>query len=79
MADLKYFVVRTGEGELQIFYGRERPVKIPENADEVALRFVPLDWKILYFSDDEESAEKKLKEELEKEKKLREELEKKKE
>jgi hypothetical protein len=64
MANLQYFVVRTDEDELQIFYGRKRPAQIPEDADEVGLRFVPLDWKILHACDDEESAEKTLEEEL---------------
>ena len=64
MANLQYFVVRTHEGELQIFHGRERPDEIPENADEVELKFVPLDWETLYSSEDEELAEKKLEEEL---------------
>jgi hypothetical protein len=64
MANLQYFVVRTDEDELQVFYGRKRPAQIPEDADEVGLRFVPLDWKILHACDDEESAEKTLEEEL---------------
>jgi hypothetical protein len=64
MANLQYFVVRTDEDELQVFYGRKRPAQIPEDADEVGLRFVPLNWEILHACDDEESAEKKLEEEL---------------
>jgi hypothetical protein len=64
MTNLQYFVVRTDEDELQVFYGRKRPAQIPEDADEVELRFIPADWEPLYASDDEESAEEWLEEEL---------------
>ncbi len=64
MANLQYFVVRTGEGELQVFYGSKRPDKMPENADEIEFRFVPLGWEILHASNDEEPAKKALREEL---------------
>jgi hypothetical protein len=67
MADLQYFVVRTDEGELQVLYGRERPAQVPEDADEVELRFIPADWEPLYASDDEESAVERLEEVLRRE------------
>ena len=68
MANFKYYVVRTDEDELQIFFGSKPPDKEPENkleADEMAFseRWVPPAWMILHSCDDEESAEKKLEEE----------------
>jgi hypothetical protein len=69
MADMKYHVVKTDKGCLQIHFGSREPAKPPEDkveAKQKAFRekWVPSTWEVLHTCDDEQSAEQKLEEEL---------------